>query len=94
MTGEPVHCLVEIPNGSRNKYTRDEDLGGIELDRLLFTSVVYPTDSGFIPGTCSPEGTPRDSIDKMPEGEEGEVQAWEGRERAVRLLDEARAAAQ
>ena len=42
----PVHCLVEIPKGSRNKYTWDEELGGIKLDRFLFTSVVYPTDYG------------------------------------------------
>ena len=51
MTGEPVHCLVEIPKGSRNKYTWDEELGGIKLDRFLFSSVVYPTDYGFIQGT-------------------------------------------
>ena len=62
MTGEPVHCLVEIPKGSRNKYTWDETLGGIKLDRFLFSSVVYPTDYGFIPGTCSPKGSPLDAM--------------------------------
>jgi inorganic pyrophosphatase len=49
VTDAPVHCLAEIPKGSRNKYTWDEELGGIKLDRFLFTSVVYPTDYGFIP---------------------------------------------
>jgi hypothetical protein len=29
MAGEPLHCLVEIPKGSRNKYQWDEALGGI-----------------------------------------------------------------
>ena len=62
MTGEPVHCLVEIPKGSRNKYTWDEELGGIKLDRFLFSSVVYPTDYGFIQGTRSPKGTPLDAV--------------------------------
>jgi inorganic pyrophosphatase len=62
VTGEPVHCLVEIPKGSRNKYTWDETLGGIKLDRFLFSSVVYPTDYGFIPGTRSPKGTPLDAM--------------------------------
>ena len=62
MPGEPVHCLVEIPKGSRNKYTWDEELGGIKLDRFLFSSVVYPTDYGFIQGTCSPKGTPLDAM--------------------------------
>jgi inorganic pyrophosphatase len=62
MTSEPVNCLVEIPKGSRNKYTWDEDLGGIKLDRFLFSSVVYPTDYGFIQGTRSPKGTPLDAM--------------------------------
>jgi inorganic pyrophosphatase len=62
MTGEPVHCLVEIPKGSRNKYTWDEELGGIKLDRFLFSSVVYPTDYGFIPNTRSPKGEPLDAM--------------------------------
>ena len=39
---EPLHCLVEIPKGSRNKYEWDDALGGIKLDRFLFSSVVYP----------------------------------------------------
>ena len=47
---EPLHCLVEIPKGSRNKYEWDEALGGIKLDRFLFSSVVYPTDYGFVRG--------------------------------------------
>ena len=33
-----LHCLVEIPKGSRNKYEWDEALGGIKLDRFLFSS--------------------------------------------------------
>jgi len=62
MPGEPVHCLVEIPKGSRNKYTWDPVLGSIKLDRFLFSSVVYPTDYGFIIDTESPKG---DQIDAM-----------------------------
>ena len=57
-----VHCFVEIPKGSRNKYEWDERLGGIKLDRFLFTSVVYPTDYGYIPDTLSPKGTPLDAM--------------------------------
>ena len=47
----PLHCLVEIPKGSRNKYEWDDALGGIKLDRFLFSSVVYPTDYGFVTDT-------------------------------------------
>jgi inorganic pyrophosphatase len=59
---EPLHCLVEIPKGSRNKYEWDEALGGIKLDRFLFSSVVYPTDYGFIPETCGEDGDPLDAL--------------------------------
>ena len=43
--------LVEIPMGSRNKYEWDDELGGIVLDRRLFSSLGYPADYGFIEGT-------------------------------------------
>ena len=41
-------CFVEVPKGSRNKYEYDERRGVIRLDRLLFWSVVFPTDYGFL----------------------------------------------
>jgi inorganic pyrophosphatase len=59
---ENFHCLVEIPKGSRNKYEWDEELGGIKLDRFLFSSVVYPTDYGFIPETLGEDGDPLDAM--------------------------------
>ena len=55
-------CFVEIPKGSRNKYEYDEDLGAIMLDRFLFSSMVYPTDYGFIPETLGEDG---DALDAM-----------------------------
>lgn len=51
-----VEAFIEIPRGSRNKYEYDEELGMIRLDRVLFSSVHYPTDYGFIPGTHAPDG--------------------------------------
>ena len=62
MDGEPLHCLVEIPKGSRNKYEWDDELQAIKLDRFLFSSVVYPTDYGFVPETCAEDG---DELDAM-----------------------------
>jgi inorganic pyrophosphatase len=59
---ERVHCLVEIPKGSRNKYEWNEELQAITLDRFLFSSVVYPTDYGFIPDTLAPDGDPLDAM--------------------------------
>ena len=57
-----LHCFVEIPKGSRNKYEWDEGLQAIKLDRFLFSSVVYPTDYGFIPDTCGEDGDPLDAM--------------------------------
>jgi len=57
-----LHVLIEIPKGSRNKYEWDEDLRAIKLDRFLFSSVVYPTDDGFIPETCAEDGDPLDAM--------------------------------
>ena len=55
-----VEAVVEIPKGSRNKYEIDPTTGLIYLDRVLFSSVHYPADYGFIPGTKSPDGDPLD----------------------------------
>ena len=54
--------FVEIPSGSRNKYEWDEELGGIALDRRLFTSMSYPADYGFIEGTLGEDGDPLDAL--------------------------------
>jgi inorganic pyrophosphatase len=54
--------FVEIPSGSRNKYEYDEELGGIVLDRRLFTSMTYPGDYGFVEGTLGEDGDPLDAL--------------------------------
>jgi len=59
---EAVEAVVEIPRGSRNKYELDPETGALRLDRVLFSSVHYPGDYGFIPGTRSPDGDPLDVI--------------------------------
>ncbi|HEX5145751.1 MAG TPA: inorganic diphosphatase [Conexibacter sp.] len=62
MSDRHLHCLVEIPKGSRNKYEWDEQLQAIKFDRFLFSSVVYPTDYGFIPQTLGEDGDPLDAM--------------------------------
>jgi inorganic pyrophosphatase len=59
---DTVEVLVEIPRGSRNKYEWDEERGVLRLDRTLYSSVHYPTDYGFIPGTLADDG---DALDAM-----------------------------
>ena len=60
MAETPLKCLVEIPKGSRNKYEYDHHENVIKLDRFLFSSMVYPTDYGFIPETLALDGDPLD----------------------------------
>jgi inorganic pyrophosphatase len=62
VAGDSLICLVEIPKGSRNKYEYDHDMDVIKLDRFLFSSMVYPTDYGFIPDTLGQDGDPLDAM--------------------------------
>lgn len=57
-----VLVFVEIPGGSRNKYEVDPQTGGIVLDRMLFTSMRYPADYGFIEDTLAEDGDPLDAL--------------------------------
>jgi inorganic pyrophosphatase len=57
-----VNVFVEIPKGSQNKYEYDENVGMIVLDRVLHSSVHYPTDYGFVPGTRGADGEPLDAM--------------------------------
>ena len=61
-TDSTFHCFVEIPKGSRNKYEWDEELGAVKLDRFLYSSVVYPTDYGYIPDTLGEDGDELDAL--------------------------------
>ena len=62
MAKTPLICMVEIPMGSRNKYEFDPVSGRIALDRTLWTSVVYPTDYGFLVDTLGRDGDPVDAL--------------------------------
>ncbi|HOF63263.1 MAG TPA: inorganic diphosphatase [Dermatophilaceae bacterium] len=53
---------IEIPKGHRNKYEVDHATGRIRLDRLLFTSMSYPGDYGYIEDTLGEDGDPLDAI--------------------------------
>lgn len=61
-TAVEVEMVVEVPQGSRNKYEMDHDTGRIRLDRMLFTSTRYPLDYGFIPDTLAEDGDPLDAM--------------------------------
>ena len=54
--------VIEIPKGSRNKYEMDAATGHIVLDRMLFTSMVYPADYGYIENTLGGDGDTLDAL--------------------------------
>ena len=62
MQSDVLTVIVEIPKGSRNKYEMDHETGEIVLDRMLFTSMQYPADYGFIEGTLGNDGDPLDAL--------------------------------
>lgn len=62
-----VNVLIEITGGSKNKYEFDKDLNAFALDRVLFASVQYPYDYGFIPNTLADDGDPLDGMVIMDE---------------------------
>ena len=54
--------LIEIPRGSRNKYEYDFKIRRMRFDRMLFSSMMYPADYGFIPETLALDGDPLDVL--------------------------------
>ncbi len=57
-----INVLIEIPAGSKNKYEYDKDMNAFALDRVLFASVQYPYDYGFVPNTLAGDGDPLDGM--------------------------------
>ena len=57
-----INVMIEIPKGSRNKYEYDEKLKAIRYNRMLFSSVQYPTDYGFVLDTLAGDGDPLDVL--------------------------------
>jgi inorganic pyrophosphatase len=58
----PVEVTVEIPSGSRNKYEYDHRRHRFVLDRVLYSSVHYPCDYGFIEHSMADDGDPLDVL--------------------------------
>lgn len=57
-----VQAVIEVPRGSKNKYELDKASGLIKVDRVLFSSVHYPANYGFIPQTYCEDNDPLDIL--------------------------------
>ncbi len=61
-TPECINVIVEIPQGSSNKYEYDPKTGLIKLDRVNYGPTPYPMNYGFIPGTIGEDGDAYDVL--------------------------------
>src|SRR4051812_22506129 len=59
--------VIEIPKGSTCKYELDKVSGLLMLDRVLYASVHYPANYGFIPRTHAGDDDPLDVLVLMQE---------------------------
>lgn len=59
---EDFICVIEISKGSKKKYELDKETGYIILDRILYTSTIYPANYGFIPRTYGDDNDPLDVL--------------------------------
>jgi inorganic pyrophosphatase len=64
---EAIPVVIEIPAGSKCKYELDKKTGLLVLDRVLYSSVHYPANYGFIPQTLAGDGDPLDVLVLMQE---------------------------
>jgi len=55
-----VNVVIEVISGSRDKYEYNIDWETFVLDRVLYSSVVFPVEYGFIPQTWFDDNDPLD----------------------------------
>lgn len=59
---EEVRCIIEIPKNTRAKYELDKESGLLILDRVIYSSMHYPENYGFIPKTFCDDKDPLDIV--------------------------------
>ncbi len=58
-----INVIVEVPTGGEPvKYEMDKASGTLFVDRVLYTSMRYPGNYGFVPHTLSDDGDPVDVL--------------------------------
>lgn len=59
---EIVNGIIEIPKNTRAKYELDKESGLLLMDRVLYSSMYYPANYGFIPKTYCDDKDPLDIL--------------------------------
>lgn len=62
-----INAVVEIPQGDKVKYELDKETGLMRVDRILYSSVIYPANYGFIPQSYGDDLDPLDVLVLMQE---------------------------
>ena len=57
-----VNAIIEIPKNTRAKYELDKESGLLLMDRVIFSSMYYPANYGFIPQTYCDDKDPLDIL--------------------------------
>lgn len=57
-----VNGIVEIPKNTRAKYELDKESGLLLMDRVIYSSMYYPANYGFIPQTYCDDKDPLDIL--------------------------------
>lgn len=77
------NVVIEIPKGSKVKYELDKPSGMLRVDRVLYSSVHYPANYGFLPRSYCDDGDP---LDVLVLGQEPVVPMCMMRARAVGIM--------
>jgi inorganic pyrophosphatase len=59
---EDFPVVVEVPQGTKNKYELDKATGLLRVDRVLHSAVHYPANYGFVPRTYAEDDDPLDVL--------------------------------
>ncbi len=57
-----LNVVIEIPKGSKVKYELDKPTGLLKVDRILYSSMIYPANYGFVPRSYCDDGDPLDVL--------------------------------
>lgn len=57
-----VNGIIEIPKNTRAKYELDKESGMLLMDRVIYSSMYYPANYGFIPKTYCDDNDPLDIL--------------------------------
>jgi inorganic pyrophosphatase len=59
---DEFNVVIEVSKGSKVKYELDKETGLLQVDRILYSSMVYPENYGFVPRTLAADGDPLDVL--------------------------------